>query len=117
MRMTLETAPNNRSALNEMRHLDHEHGDLVRSTRARIHEFVRGVIVDGINAGDFDAVHPGVATNSLFALMDGTLAWYRTDGSLSPAEIADWYVTLFVTGLGREEASWAAAAGERRAAP
>ena len=102
MRVSLATQPLRSAVLaHETRHLGPERLRGITEQRQRIHTFVRDLVVVGIASGDFDAAtHPGVATNTLFEIMDGSQVWYRASGSLSVSQIADWYVTLFLKGIG-----------------
>jgi AcrR family transcriptional regulator len=101
MDVSLATLPQRSTVLSsETRHLGPERLEIIMAQRQRIHDFVRGLVSAGIASGDFDAsVHPGVATNILFSMMDGSQQWYRASGSLSVPEIAEWYVSFFVHGL------------------
>jgi len=100
MRMSLETLPQRASVVRERRHLGQVRNRAVLAQRNRLHRFVRDLVIQGIAAGDFDpSTHPGLVTNSLFALMDGAQFWYRDAGSLTVDEIAEWYVMLFLRAL------------------
>jgi AcrR family transcriptional regulator len=101
MDVTLATLPQQTSVLvSETRHLGPERLEEIMRERQRIHDFVRGIVTAGVASGDFDAVvHPGVATNVLFSMMDGTQQWYRASGSLSVPELTDWIVSFVLHGL------------------
>jgi AcrR family transcriptional regulator len=101
MDVTLATLPQRTSVLiSETRHLGPERLDTITRQRQRIHDFVRVLVSAGVASGDFDAsVHPGVATNVLFSMMDGTQQWYRASGSLSVPELTDWLVSFVLHGL------------------
>jgi AcrR family transcriptional regulator len=101
MDVTLATLPQRTTVLvSETRHLGPERLETIMRQRLRIHDFVRGLVSAGVASGDFDAsVHPGVATNVLFSMMDGTQQWYRASGSLSVAEITAWLASFVLHGL------------------
>jgi AcrR family transcriptional regulator len=101
MHMTLATLPQRSSVLiSETRHLGPERLDAIMRQRQRIHDFVRGLVTAGVASGDFDAsMRPGVATNVLFSMMDGTQQWYRASGSLSVHELTVWLVSFVLHGL------------------
>jgi len=101
MDVMLATLPQRLSVLvSETRHLGPERLDTIMQQRQRIHDFVRSLISAGVESGDFDAsVHPGVATNVLFSMMDGTQQWYRASGSLSVPELTAWFVSFVLHGL------------------
>jgi AcrR family transcriptional regulator len=72
----------------------------VMEKRNRMHGFVRSLIEQGIAEGAFDpAIDPGVATNALFELMNGTRHWYRPDGRQAIDDIAVWYRSFILRGL------------------
>jgi AcrR family transcriptional regulator len=101
MHVTLATQPQRGSVLaHETRHLGPARFQSIMEQRKRIHTFARDLVVAGIATGDFDSsVHPGVATNTLFAIMDGSQSWYRESGWLSADEITEWYVSVFLKGV------------------
>jgi TetR/AcrR family transcriptional regulator, cholesterol catabolism regulator len=101
MRVSLATLPQRSSVLvHETRHLGPERLGGIMEQRKRIHAFVRDLLLEGIETGDFDAsVHPGVAANTLFEIMDGAQQWYKESGSLSVSDIAEWDVAFFLRGV------------------
>ena len=54
----------------------------------------RSVIRSGIRAGTFAPVDPVATSAFLLTAMNGLVSWYRADGALSPAAIADTYADL-----------------------
>ena len=72
----------------------------VMEKRNRMHTFVRSLIEQGIAEGTFDpGIDPGVATNALFEMMNGTRHWFRPDGRKSTHDIGEWYRTFILKGL------------------
>jgi AcrR family transcriptional regulator len=72
----------------------------VMAKRNQLHGFVRSLIEQGIAEGAFDpAIDPGVATNALFEMMNGTRHWYRTDGRKTTSDISRWYREFVLRGL------------------
>jgi AcrR family transcriptional regulator len=72
----------------------------VMEKRNRMHSFVRSLIEQGIVEGTFDsALDPGVTTNALFEMMNGTRHWFRPDGRLTNEDIGRWYRTFVLRGL------------------
>ncbi len=83
-----------------------EHRSLNRELRQRhfprrdeFERLWREIIQDGIDAGEFVCPDPGLAAKYLLGVLNWTLTWYRSDGALSPAEIADHFGRLFLNGL------------------
>jgi AcrR family transcriptional regulator len=79
--------------------LSPDHRQQVDSMRRQLHSFVRRIIEQGMKDGDFDpTVDAGVATNTLFELLNTTRQWVKP-GRLSLSEIGDWYARLLLGGL------------------
>lgn len=54
----------------------------------------RTVISDGIATGTFAPVDPAVASAFVLTALNGLVAWYRPDGRLEPAALAETYADL-----------------------
>lgn len=54
----------------------------------------RAVIVEGIDAGTFARVDPVATAAFLLTALNGLVTWYREDGPIKPAVIADTYADL-----------------------
>jgi AcrR family transcriptional regulator len=59
----------------------------------------RRVIDEGIAAGVFRAVDVGIFVKTLFGALNWVSVWYRADGRLSGAEIADEIAETFLAAL------------------
>lgn len=62
----------------------------------------RDVVQAGIDAGDFRAVDVGLFVKTLFGALNWVSVWYRADGRLSSAQIADDIAATFLAALGVE---------------
>jgi TetR/AcrR family transcriptional regulator, cholesterol catabolism regulator len=90
-----------RVAEQDFRHLRGQRLKAVIRCRDSFSEFVKAIIVQGVEDGDFDAtVDPSVATNTIFELMNTSRQWYQPTGRLSLTQIGDWYATFVIRGLG-----------------
>jgi AcrR family transcriptional regulator len=69
------------------------------SRRDRYEELWRGIIEDGISSGVFHCDDSGLATKIVLGIVNWTIMWYRKDGSLTAAEIADQSANLILNGL------------------
>ncbi len=67
--------------------------------RDRFEAAWRDVLRQGVRAGVFRCPDPGLTTRALLGVMNATLTWYRPDGPLSAAQIANQYATMFLDGL------------------
>ena len=83
--------------------LSAEHRAQIETLRAELSGKLEAILEDGIKAGDFDpTVDVGVATRTLFALVNTTPEWMQELPGQPWDEISDWYVRLFVSALNME---------------
>ncbi len=105
----------NRVAEQDFRKLRGRRLSAVIERRDKFSDFVKSIIVQGIEERDFDpAVDPSVATNTIFELMNTSRMWYQPTGRLSLAQIGDWYATFVIRGLGGPAWSTDSAASSSR---
>lgn len=86
--------------ITEFRYLEGENRADVVAQRDRTEAVFRDAIADGADAGLFDVRNIGSAMRGAVTLCNSMSTWYRPDGELSPAELADIQVDL-VFGLVR----------------
>ena len=60
---------------------------------------VRGVVEEGVRAGEFRALDGKLATLAMLGTLNSTVVWWRPDGPRRPAVIADTFADLIVGGL------------------
>jgi AcrR family transcriptional regulator len=86
----------------ELASLSPEHREKIDVMRRELHGFARSIIEQGVEDGDFDPeVDVGVATNTLFELLNTTRQWVKP-GRRTLAEIGDWYARMLIRGLALE---------------
>ena len=91
----------------DLRRLSPDRQAIVMAKRFRIHRFVREIIERGIAEGDFHAdVDPGVATNSLFEMLNGVSHWFHPSRPLSYDELAEHLRCFVLRGLGVDPAAY-----------
>jgi len=79
----------------DVRFLGEERRAVVVEMRLEMHSYVRKIFEQGIAEHDFDPVlDPGVATNTLFELLNGTIRWFHPSGRLSHADVGEFYKQL-----------------------
>jgi AcrR family transcriptional regulator len=84
----------------DVRLLSDERRAVVMEMRNKMHRYLRRIIEQGIAEGHFDAAtDPGVATNSIFELLNSTVRWFRPTGRLSHDDLAVFYETFVLRGL------------------
>jgi AcrR family transcriptional regulator len=69
----------------------------------RYEELYLGVIREGIEGGEFVQTDAALAAYLILGAQARLCAWFRPDGRLSPAEIADTFSFLLVRSLAREQ--------------
>jgi AcrR family transcriptional regulator len=62
----------------------------------------RTVLAEGVALGDFAPVDPTVAAAFILTALNGLVAWYRHDGRVDPAALADAYADLVLRAVARE---------------
>lgn len=67
--------------------------------RDRFEGMWRDLIREGKESGSFSCASPSLAARALLGVMNWTITWYRPDGKLTAAEIADQFADLFLRGL------------------
>jgi AcrR family transcriptional regulator len=75
----------------EFRFLDSDFRQKYVSRRRAIEQTLEDLLHAGIAEGLFEDDDPHFTTRVLLGMLGGILDWYRTDGSLTPAEIGDRY--------------------------
>jgi AcrR family transcriptional regulator len=73
----------------------------VVSWRDAYERLVRGVLDEGIRGGAFRGVDGKLATLALLGALNWAAVWWRPDGALSVAEVAERTADLFLKGLER----------------
>lgn len=83
----------------EHRSLEPEYRKRHIPRRDRFEKLWLQIIEEGVDQGVFASDNPGLAVKSLLGIINWTIMWYRPDGALSAAEIADKSADLFLNGL------------------
>lgn len=83
----------------EHRSLDPELRERHKPRRDRFEYIWRELIQEGKESGIFACTSPALTARALLGVMNWTITWYRKEGPLSPAEIAEQFADLFLFGL------------------
>lgn len=67
--------------------------------RDRFEALWRDVIQDGVQSGLFACEDVSLAARGLMGIMNWTLTWFRSNGSLSIEQVADQYTSMYLNGL------------------
>jgi TetR/AcrR family transcriptional regulator, cholesterol catabolism regulator len=86
--------------LNEWRYLSEPLQAIVQAKRDTYEDYVRTIVGDGIEAGEFRAdADVRFAATLVLSAGNWTYAWYRPGGELGPTEIGEKFATLVLRGL------------------
>jgi AcrR family transcriptional regulator len=85
--------------LREDRGLGPEYLTLYVTKRDQFEGFVRGIIQEGVNRGEFQTTDVSIAAEALLGMVNWMTRWYRAEGRLSAEQIADLFADLFLRGL------------------
>lgn len=86
--------------LNEWRYLSDDRRVEIQEKRDRYESFVRGIVTEGIETGEFRRdVDVKFAARLVLSAGNWTYAWYRPGGDLTPTEIGERFATLVLRGL------------------
>jgi AcrR family transcriptional regulator len=67
--------------------------------RDRYERAVRSLVAEGMKRGEFARGDPALVTRAMLGAVNWTARWYRPDGALSVAQIADGLADYLVKGL------------------
>jgi AcrR family transcriptional regulator len=84
----------------ERRFLSEDSFESVKNKRDELEAIYVSVILQGMDEGIFTrSVHPKIASFAILGILTGAYSWYRADGRLSAAEVADQLYLMIVEGL------------------
>jgi len=69
--------------------------------RRRIELAVQQMIIEGQEDGSIRPCDPALTAKALFGAFNGIPVWFKRNGSLNAGDVAESYLDLFVTGMGR----------------
>jgi len=96
----METHPGHlRIFFEHHRELPESYKTTIRSKRNRYRDHVRDVIVNGIEAGEFRAVDPDLATLAVLGVANWTYQWLYPAGEYSAEHVTDAFYTYLSHGL------------------
>lgn len=70
-----------------------------RALKREIDTIVRAVVAEGMADGSLTKGNPGLVTFTLIGALNWIAHWYDPNGSLSPREIAEGFVTTLIDGV------------------
>jgi AcrR family transcriptional regulator len=86
----------------EYRSLDDDLRERHIQRRDEVEALWRQLIQKGIDSGVFSCPDPDLAARYLLGVMNWTVTWYRSTGSLTANEIAEEFAHLFLQGMNAE---------------
>lgn len=78
----------------EVRYLSPANRQRYSTVRKGIEEMVLRIVEDGTAAGDFEVDDPVETTRALLGMCQSIPRWYRIEGPLAPADVAQRYVAI-----------------------
>jgi AcrR family transcriptional regulator len=73
--------------------------------RDRYERLVRGLVERGIASGELAPGEPRILTRALLGMLNSTVVWWRPEGEVTAAEVAQAYSRLLTRGLLHESAA------------
>ena len=83
----------------EMNSLNKRHRRILIDKQRRYTEIIRSIIIDLINEKKVKNIHPTIATFAFFGMFNYTSKWYRSEGTIRPAKLADMLIEIITEGL------------------
>lgn len=87
--------------LSEWRLLGEERRAELKSRRDQYEMYFRHVIEDGVASGEFSPTEPKFASLFLLGALNWAHQWFRSEGPLSPDEVADRMADMILRGVER----------------
>ncbi|MEU3657094.1 TetR/AcrR family transcriptional regulator [Streptomyces sp. NPDC032161] len=84
----------------ELRYLEPANRKRYAVLRKELEDLVRGILDEGVAQGLFEVDHAADTTRALLGMWQAVATWYHDEGSLSPQEIADRYVSISLRAVG-----------------
>jgi len=78
--------------------LDEKQLKLHVQRRREYDAIIKGVYKDGVDKGVFRDIPPNIAVTGFLGMCNSLYRWYREDGAVPAAEIADYYVEILAGG-------------------
>jgi AcrR family transcriptional regulator len=69
--------------------------------RRQIEMAVRQMIIEGQQDGSIRPCDPALTAKAIFGAFNGIPVWFSRNGTLNAGDVAETYLDLFVTGMGR----------------
>jgi len=85
--------------LDEWRFLSEERRAQIAARRDDYEGLFRRAISEGVASGEFGRVDPRLTAMVILSALNGIATWYRPEGNLTPAAIADRHADLFLRSL------------------
>ena len=85
--------------LSEWRQLGAESLSTVRLQRERYASLFRQILDDGVQSGEFRPMDTRIVMLGMIGMCNYLFRWYRPDGRLTPAQVADELIELLMNGV------------------
>jgi AcrR family transcriptional regulator len=85
--------------LSEWRQLGADSLSTVRLQRERHASLFRHILQDGVQSGEFRPMDTGIVMLGMIGMCNYLFRWYRPDGRLTPAQVADELIEMVMNGV------------------
>ncbi|CAN5528114.1 TetR/AcrR family transcriptional regulator [soil metagenome] len=103
--VAIEQLDAGRVFLNEWRYLDDSLQEDIKTKRDAYEEMVRGILRDGVAAGELRAdLDVSLTARLVLSCGNWIYSWYRLDGEMSPSAVGEAFANMIIGGLHQEEA-------------
>ncbi|MER6677166.1 TetR/AcrR family transcriptional regulator [Streptomyces sp. NPDC000983] len=92
----------------EIRSLEQENRARYVALRDELEAMLRHSVRDAVDTGAFATAYPVDAARAVLTMCQGVANWYRPDGPLTPADLADRYVDIALSAVGHRPRGTAA---------
>ncbi|QOV41261.1 TetR family transcriptional regulator [Streptomyces ferrugineus] len=84
----------------EIRNLEPDNRERYRAKREELSVMLRRIAADGVADGVFTTAYPTEAARAILTMCQAVATWYRADGPLTEAEVAQRYVAIALDAVG-----------------
>ena len=85
--------------LHEFPALTGDNATQFRKRRREYEHHVEAVLEAGIESGDFRDLDPKLTARAWLGMHNYTYLWLKAGGSLTAAQVADWFGDIFIRGI------------------
>jgi TetR/AcrR family transcriptional regulator, cholesterol catabolism regulator len=85
--------------VNESHSLNEHHQQIIKKKDRDYVRLIRSILDELTIAGRMKAIHSTVAVFAFFGMVHYTIKWYNKSGPVSPSELSEFFVEIFMKGI------------------